>query len=198
MKINNSEYNVKIKKKDVTYFEHLYKLYFPKSVFFANQYLNNQEDAKEIAQETFVTLWEKRHDLKNELNIQSYILTITRNKCLNILRKRIAEQKYTNTLEARENRTNYLALRDESANPIHFQELEQLINETIAEMSPKLQETFRLNRIEELTYEEIAKQLGVSVKTIEYRISKALFLFKVKLREYLSLISILLQFYLLK
>ncbi|MEG2228239.1 MAG: RNA polymerase sigma-70 factor [Odoribacter sp.] len=179
--------NQPLKRGDISYFEYLYKTYFRKSVFYATQYLRDEEEAREVAQETFITLWEKRGEINNELSIQAYILTITRNKCLNLLRKKIATRKYADTLEARENRENYKALSDESANPLHLKELEQLIQETMIEMPEKMKTVFRMNRDEELTYPEIAERLGVSVKTVEYRISKALLLFREKLKDYLPL-----------
>ncbi|MEG0796113.1 MAG: RNA polymerase sigma-70 factor [Odoribacter sp.] len=179
--------NQPLKRGDISYFEYLYKTYFRKSVFYATQYLRDEEEAREVAQETFITLWEKRGEINNELSIQAYILTITRNKCLNLLRKKIATRKYADTLEARENRANYKALSDESANPLHLKELEQLIQETMIEMPEKMKTVFRMNRDEELTYPEIAERLGVSVKTVEYRISKALLLFREKLKDYLPL-----------
>lgn len=179
--------NQPLKRGDISYFEYLYKTYFRKSVFYATQYLRDEEEAREVAQETFITLWEKRGEINNELSIQAYILTITRNKCLNLLRKKIATRKYADTLEARENRANYKALSDESANPLHLKELEQLIQETMIEVPEKMKTVFRMNRDEELTYPEIAERLGVSVKTVEYRISKALLLFREKLKDYLPL-----------
>lgn len=172
---------------DVLYFEYLYKTYFRESVFYATQYLRNEEEAREVAQETFITLWEKRGEINEGLSIHAYLLTITRNKCLNLLRKKIAAQKYADNLEARENMANYMALNDDSANPFHLQELEQLIQEVLAEMPEKMRVTFRMNRDEELSYIEIAQRLGVSVKTVEYRISKALLLFREKLKDYLPL-----------
>ena len=176
---------MRLKTGDVTYFEHLYREYYPKAVFFAQQYIRNEEEAKEIAQDAFVTLWEKRATIKPELSIRAYILTIVRNQCLNVLRKRITEQKYTDRLSAQEETANYMALNDSTLDTLHIKELEELIEEALTEMPEKMSEVYRMNREQELTYDEIAIELAVSVKTIEYRMSKALLFFRSKLKDYL-------------
>lgn len=181
---DNLEY-IGLKRGDVHSFEHLYKLYYSKAVFFANQYLRDEETSREIVQDAFMALWEKRETLNEELSIQALILTIVKNRCLNLLRKRIAERKYADRLTAREDMINYRALGDDSASSLHLMELEQLTKETLTEMPEKMREVFRMNRDEELTYAEIAQKLDVSVKTIEYRMSKALLLFREKLKDYL-------------
>ena len=83
-----------LKSAEVTFFEGLYRDYFTRTLFFAQQYLPDPEEAREIAQETFVTLWEKRTEIRPDLSVQAFILTIAKHKCLNVLRKKIAEQKY--------------------------------------------------------------------------------------------------------
>ena len=84
-----------LKSAEVTFFEGLYRDYFTRTLFFAQQYLPDPEEAREIAQETFVTLWEKRTEIRPDLSVQAFILTIAKHKCLNVLRKKIAEQKYS-------------------------------------------------------------------------------------------------------
>ena len=99
-----------LKSAEVTFFEGLYRDYFTRTLFFAQQYLPDPEEAREIAQETFVTLWEKRTEIRPDLSVQAFILTIAKHKCLNVLRKKIAEQKYSDSLTARETMANYSAL----------------------------------------------------------------------------------------
>ena len=86
-----------LKSAEVTFFEGLYRDYFTRTLFFAQQYLPDPEEAREIAQETFVTLWEKRTEIRPDLSVQAFILTIAKHKCLNVLRKKIAEQKYSDS-----------------------------------------------------------------------------------------------------
>ena len=59
-----------LKSAEVTFFEGLYRDYFTRTLFFAQQYLPDPEEAREIAQETFVTLWEKRTEIRPDLSVQ--------------------------------------------------------------------------------------------------------------------------------
>lgn len=179
--------NMRLKAGDVIFFEHLYREYYTKTVFFANQYLKNEEEAQSVAQDAFVTLWEKRASINPQLNIRSFILTIVKNQCLNLLRKHISEKKYADHLSAQEETANYLALRESPVDDVHAKELEKLIEEALAEMPEKMSEVYRMNREQELSYDEIATELAVSVKTIEYRMSKALVFFRSKLKDYLAI-----------
>ncbi len=181
---------------DIDLFENLYQHYYAKTLYFAKQYLSNQDEAEEVAQETFITLWQQRGNIKKELSVQSFILTIAKNKCLNILRKRIIGRKYYDDVSLRETAANISALSDESIEQIHFTELQQLIQEAFNELPSKTQMVYQMNRDQQMTYEEIAQILQVSIKTIEYHMTKALAHFRYRLKDYLP-ISILYLMYLL-
>ena len=146
-----------LKSAEVTFFEGLYRDYFTRTLFFAQQYLPDPEEAREIAQETFVTLWEKRTEIRPDLSVQAFILTIAKHKCLNVLRKKIAEQKYSDSLTARETMANYSALSDETFDTVQMQELEQLIGQALSELPEKTRIINKMSRDQEMTYEEIAQ-----------------------------------------
>lgn len=170
---------------DVEFFEYLYEEYYNKAVFYANQYLRDAEMARDVAQDAFITLWEKRKEIKPELSVQSYILTIVKNKCLNILRKRISERRYTSKIIKQEDMANLLALCDNTSDEYLLVEISEMVEEVLNDMPEKMSAVYRLNRENELTYDEIAQQLNVSVKTVEYRMSKALYFFRLKFKDYL-------------
>lgn len=177
---------------EVVFFEQLYRDYFTRTLYFARQYLTDEEEAREIAQETFVTLWEKRREIKTGLSIQAFILTIAKNKCLNLLRKKISEQKYSDSLSAREAMANYSALTDDTFDSVQMQELEDLISQATVELPEKTGLIYRMSRDQQMSYEEIARATRLSVKSIEYHMTKALAHFRHKLKDYLLLILSLL------
>ncbi len=176
-----------LKSDEVVFFEQLYRDYFTRTIYFARQYLTDEEEAREIAQETFITLWEKRHEIKADLSIQAFILTIAKNKCLNALRKKIAEQKYSDLMSAREAMASYSALSDDSFDSLQMQELEELITQATIELPEKTYLIYRMSRDQQMSYEEIAKATQLSVKSIEYHMTKALAHFRHKLKDYLLL-----------
>lgn len=177
--------------REITFFESLYRDYFSRTLFFAHQYLPDIEEAQEIAQETFITLWEKRGDLRPDLNIQAFILTIAKNKCLNVLRKKISEQKYSRELTAREMMANYSALSDDTFDALQMQELKALIDQTEGDLPEKTRRIYQMSRDQDMSYEEIAGQIGLSVKSVEYHITKALAYFRRQLKDYITLIFLI-------
>lgn len=187
MELNSSNrlVNKRLISGDIEFFEYLYEEFYSKAVFYANQYLRDPELAKDIAQDSFVTLWEKRKEINPELSIQAYILTIVKNKCLNILRSKISKRQYASKVIMQEEMANLLALSDPTADEYLLVEIAEMVEETLSEMPEKMSVVFRLNRESELTYDEIAQQLEVSVKTVEYRMSKALHFFRIKFKDYL-------------
>ena len=168
-----------LKSAEVTFFEGLYRDYFTRTLFFAQQYLPDPEEAREIAQETFVTLWEKRTEIRPDLSVQAFILTIAKHKCLNVLRKKIAEQKYSDSLTARETMANYSALSDETFDTVQMQELEQLIGQALSELPEKTRIIYKMSR---------AQEIDLSVKSVEYHMTKALAHMRYKLKDYLILL----------
>jgi RNA polymerase sigma-70 factor (ECF subfamily) len=85
-------------------------------------------------------------------------------------------------------RLNLIGLEDSSSEKLLYSELSAILKKTLNEMTPSIRETFLLCREEELSYKEIADKLGVSVKSVEYRISKALAILREALGDYLPLL----------
>lgn len=104
------------------------------------------------------------------------------------LRKKIAEQKYSDNLTARETMANYSALSDETFDTVQMQELEQLIGQALSELPEKTRIIYKMSRDQEMTYEEIAQEIDLSVKSVEYHMTKALAHMRHKLKDYLILL----------
>lgn len=90
----------------------------------------------------------------------------------------------------------YEKIKDQFEDPDYYfiNELTEHINKAIKELPDTYRDTFALSRFGELTNTQIATKLGVSVKTVEYRISQALKILRVRLRDYLPLLSFLFGF----
>lgn len=170
---------------DELFFRGLYKEYFHKAVYYANQYLNDYEASKEIVQEAFLTLWERREVLDFNQNIGAYLIKTVKNKSLNELRDNIKRLNNIDSEKQADLILNQRSLLDDSSSLVDSKELSLQIKETIESMPEKMREVFLMNRDLELTYPQIAAKQGVSVKTVEYRISKALALLRKNLAEWL-------------
>jgi len=168
-------------------FKAFFRAEFNNIVFFVNKYLHNIFSAQDIAQETFLALWNARKQINPALNIRTYTFTIAKNKALNFLRDTAKMRQ--GTLEQQERAVNLLALDCVSlSEKIEALELEQLIRQVYDILPEKMKESFILNRQFGLTYEEVAKKTGLSVKAVEYNIMSALQIFRRKLKTYLSIL----------
>ncbi|MFH1118336.1 MAG: RNA polymerase sigma-70 factor [Bacteroidota bacterium] len=168
-------------------FEQLFRAEFKGLCFFAQKYVKDLDAAREIVQDSFLSLWEKRAAIDTSRPVKSYLTAVIHNKCHNYLRD---NKKYdTNLLQTE----HLLELnKTEETDILVTRELHQSIQEAIAELPEKCREIFLLNRYENLKYQQIAQKLGISVKTVEAQMSKALQHMRIRLAGYISAISSLL------
>lgn len=179
-----------LKKGDKKAFEEIYNEFFGLHYHLCLQYIHNEKAAEEIVQDTFLKLWEIRNTLNDQINIRSFLYTITKNNCLNYLRNQKISMKHIENMKYMEMQFNYEAL-EKLGNYIQFEELRSKIEEAIAQLPAELVETFQLSRFEELSYKEIAEKQNISIKTVEARISKALRILRVELKDFLPMICLI-------
>lgn len=155
-------------------FEEVYLKLLKMVVYFAYQYLSDMSQARSVAHDVFLSIWENRASIDVEGNLQSYILTTTTNKCINILKHQLLETKYGSTLERAMKNINFQALTDSSAELLLTNEFMAKFHTSLDKLPQKTKEAFLLSRFKRLSYEEISKRQSVSVKNIEYRMMQAL------------------------
>jgi RNA polymerase sigma-70 factor (family 1) len=133
----------------------------------------DMQAAEDIVQDTFLKVWERRETI-NTLTIKSLLYKIANNLFLN----RIEHEKVTFNFVS-EHQGNYLS----NAPDFEFEmkEFDKRLQDSLAELNEKNREVFLMNRIDELTYTQIAENLGISVKAVEKRISKAIAFLKERL-----------------
>ena len=165
--------------KNLSTFEHLFKELFRPLSGFAMKYTGDLEEAKSLVHDVFVGLWEKLDTLPGDTNYRSYLYTGVRNRGLNYIRDRKKQVAFENVPEEK------LA---EDHDRLVTEEMEREIEIAIQTLPEKCREVFELNRKEGLKYAQIADQLGISIKTVEAQMSKALSVLRERLGEFLSLI----------
>ncbi len=167
---------------DLTSFEHIFKDYFKPLCGFAGKYVRDREEAKAIVHDVFVAMWERRDSLPSDLHHRSYLYTAVRNRCLNYVRDRKKLVPLENVIHEPEAKPS---------STIESAELEREIAWAINSLPEKCREIFELNRRDGKKYSEIAAQLGISVKTVEAQMSKALSVLRTHLGDFLILIIFL-------
>jgi RNA polymerase sigma-70 factor, ECF subfamily len=172
-----------IAKGDQKSFERLFRKYYASLCRYADGLLHDTDEAEEIVQQVFVGFWEKREDIVITQSLKSYLYRAVHNHCLNRIKHlkiRETHQSYVAHYEA----DSYEAV----AEVVHKNELEVRIYEAIGRLPVQCQRVFKMSRFEELKYQEIADQLGISIKTVENHIGKALKILRVELIEFLPVI----------
>lgn len=175
-------------REDLIFFEKLYNDLFMKGVYYANQYIGSFEISKEIVQDSFITLWNRRDKIYKDKNPEYYLLTCIRNRAFNYLRD--TKRRGASSIDDVDLLLNMAALREESFDAASYKEISTIIRSTLNEMPSKMRDVFLMSRDKDLSYSEIANELSISVKAVEYRMSKALALFRRSLKEYLPSIII--------
>ncbi|MEI6172170.1 MAG: RNA polymerase sigma-70 factor [Bacteroidota bacterium] len=161
----------------------LFRSHFKGLCVFAVGYVKDEEAAKEIVQDTFVSLWEKRLTIDLSRPVKSYLSTSVRNKCLNYLRD---HKKFSRDLLENENLLDEMTV--DQPDTMVESELRDRIARAMDELPEKCREIFHMSRHRNMKYLEIADKLQISVKTVETQMSKALQHMRIRLSEYLPAI----------
>jgi RNA polymerase sigma-70 factor (ECF subfamily) len=172
-------------------FEKVYRFYYPRLNYFARQYLLDTEASRNIVQDVFTELWDKRNTLQNDTNLNAWLFTVTKNKSLKIISHLKSQQNYKSYVRGRQLDVNYNSLADFDTSNFIFEELQTRIESALEKLSPACRKVFEMSRFEDKKSREIAEELNLSIKTIEAHISKALRSLKTDLKDYLPLFYIL-------
>ena len=148
-------------------------------VSYANRFMGTREEAEEVAQDVFVKFWEKCDSLSPDSSVKSYLYRSVHNSCLNVLKHEKVKDGYkqyvVHFLE-----TSYQD-KSEETDP-NF--VRKRIHDEIDNLPPRCSQIFKLSRFEGLKYQEIADHLGISVKTVEVQMGKALKVLRETLQEF--------------
>ena len=168
---------------DERIFEQVFRKYYAGLCTYGRGILRDAEEAEEIVQNVFVTIWEKREILEITQSLQSYLYRAVHNHCLN----RIKHQKLRD--EHQQYAQHYQEVSYESVSEVvNKNELEQQLSKSIEKLPEQCRIIFKMSRFEELRYQEIADKMGLSVKTIENQIGKALKILRIELADYLPIL----------
>lgn len=158
--------------------------YYPVLCAYATQFVG-MNDAEELIQDMMVGIWERRKEMVVESSLNGYLFRAVRNKCINHIDKlRLHEQVHSFIA------SNWQS-RFEDPDFYVVGELTQKIEDVLSKLPETYREAFVLNRIDGKTYKEIATVLGISSKTVDYRIQQALKTLRVELKDYLPFVLVL-------
>jgi len=176
--VNESDVLGRLKAGEQDAFESIFKLYYAQLVGVAENMLRERAAAEDAVQDVMVELWRRRESLAVETSIRAYLFRAVRNRALNQIRhQRVAP---TADPEAAERVATPAADRE-----FETSELKAVLRKAVASLPERCREVFELSRVQGLPYAEIANVMGISIKTVEAQMGKALRTLRVDLAAYL-------------
>ena len=170
-----------VQRGDQKAFDTLFRRYYPMLCAYGHRFVE-LEDAEEIVEDSLLWIWENRETLVIESSLNSYLFKMVYRRALNKLAHIDATQRAD---------TRFYEEMQEMLQDTDYYQIEELakrIEDAVAALPESYREAFVMHRFRDMSYKEIAETLGVSAKTIDYRIQQALKQLRVDLKDYLPLL----------
>jgi RNA polymerase sigma-70 factor, ECF subfamily len=177
--IDDRQLLARLRAGDSLAFDVIFRANYALLVRVAESMLRDRATAEEIAQDVMLELWRRRESLDVKESVRGYLLQATRNRSLNAIRHRAIERRSEPHLAEGVAR---LPPTDAAARE---SEIEVAIQAAVADLPERCRQVFELSRVEGLKYLEIAERMGISVKTVEVQMGKALRVLRERLKPWL-------------
>ena len=179
---------------DLKIFNQLFADYQGRFIRFANLYVRDVAVAEDFTIEAMMYYWENRHNLSPDSNIPAYILTTIKHKCINYLqhvqvREEVSAQLQNHAQWELDTRISTLEACD--PNELFSAEAQEIVNKTLASLPEQTRNVFIMSRYQNKSHKEIAEQLGMTTKGVEYHIARALKKLQISLRDYIPVLLLL-------
>jgi RNA polymerase sigma-70 factor (ECF subfamily) len=164
----------RIRTGDAPAFEAMFRAYKNDLGAFLQGFLRSREAAEEVIQDLFLRIWEQRHEWEVAVPLNIYLFRAARNRAISYLRHERVETRFRERACGAADggvRPPSPSWADERA---RVSELEDAIERAVNELPERCREVFRLNRYHHLSYVEVAEVMGISVKTVEVQMGRAL------------------------
>lgn len=175
-----------LKKDDELAYNEIYQRYKWILFLHAIKRVRDREEAKDIVQELFITLWDKRRELELTGHLSGYLYTAVRNRVIKFISHQQVESVYISSLGNSINAG--ICITDHR---IRESNLAAIIERGIQELPEKMREIFILSRKHNLSHKEIAVQLGIEESTVKRQVSNALKILRTKLGLFAWLILLI-------
>jgi RNA polymerase sigma-70 factor (family 1) len=171
----------------------LYRRYWESMFVTAAKALRSQDDAGDMVQEVFLSLWNRRRELSITGSLEAYLQTSVKYKAINYINKNITRRDYLAVL------ADMLMTYEPPDVELQLQlkELRQLVQSAVDQMPGKMRTVYELSRQQHLSHKEIAERLGISDETVKKHIQHAMQLIKEVIRKNAPSFAALLFHYIL-
>lgn len=189
MELENEAIGTLLAQRDEIAFEQVFKTHFKRLHAYAFTILRDEVEAEEIVQQVFFKLWERNENLSLSGSVSSYLYRAVHNESLNYIKhQKVRSNHQLHVAYSMKNEVEHPAKK------VMAGELEKKIHTALNELPEQCRTIFQMSRFDELKYREIADKLGISVKTVENQMGKALKLLREKLVDFLIFILLFIHF----
>ena len=166
-------------------FERIFREHYNAMANYAHSILKSEQDAEDVVQDVFIKIWQNNPDIIKSEQVKFYLLTSIRNGCISFLRKQ-AGKKFVQPEDVHLQNT---ADEEGQRQP---EDLMAMAEQALSLLPPQCGVIFKMSRFGKLTYQQIADELGLSVKTVENQMGKALRMMRDFARQHNVAVSLLL------
>jgi RNA polymerase sigma-19 factor, ECF subfamily len=179
LRLESNDLLERLRQGDEAAFDAIFREWYPSLVRSAESIVRSRAVAEEVVQDVMLELWRRRESLAKESSPQAYLFQSTRNRALNHIRHERVERKSEPEL------MRQTEMSASAPSQLVEEEIEVALRTAVSELPDRCREVFELSRTHGLKYAEIATVLGISVKTVEAQMGKALRSLRVKLAPWL-------------
>ncbi len=186
---------MKQKNAEIRFWGDKFNRYYKRCILFAKSYTCDLVQAESMAAEAMVILWEKMSVGEEVEFVLPFLFSVIRNKALHYLKHESVKQQVHGDMESdasREIQFRIDTLEGCDPHALYADDVQSILHKSLDSLGGKTSRVFMLSRFEGMSNREIAKELGITEKSVEYHITKALKQLRVALKDYLPLISIFL------
>jgi RNA polymerase sigma-70 factor (ECF subfamily) len=166
-----------LRNSDAAAFAEIYRRHWERLALQVLRVIHSREDARDIVQEVFVSIWKRRMEIELRGPLTGYLLKSVRNIAIRHIEKNITGNNYLQTL------SDSIADEADPAGYCEYRELQHKLKQAVASLPPKMQEVYLLSRNEKMSYKEIADRLGIAENTVRKQLSNALKLLRASVSE---------------
>jgi RNA polymerase sigma-70 factor (ECF subfamily) len=168
-------------------YRELYDRYYNILCIIAYQYVKDRFLSETFVNDVCYHLWEQRENIQINTSLRDYLVKSVKNRCVNYINHmKVVQKSAARLIDDYNRQQSYNEAFGDPLSRLITGELEESINKAMAALPPECREVFRLSRMEELSYVEIAGRLNISVNTVKYHIKNALMRIQEQLKKYLA------------
>lgn len=174
-------------------FSEIYTNYYKRSFLFVKSYVRDDMAAEDIVSEALINLWDTSKKEKVEYPL-SLLVMMLKNGALNYLKHQDVKQSVSDSISskmARDLSYRISTLQACDLEEIFSSEITRIVKETLEALPEQTRRVFELSRYECRTVKEIAEELSISPKGVEYHITRSLKVLRIALKDYLPIFYLL-------